>query len=68
MAANTKDQRRLTLTVDEAARLLGLSRAATYRAVNGGLIPAIEIGRRKLIPRERFLRMFNGNENEGEAA
>ncbi len=49
---------RLTLTVEEAAASLGISRAGAYEAVRRGEIPAIRIGRRILVPRaalERFL-------------
>jgi len=42
--------RAVTLTVDETAITLGLSRTATYQAVQTGEIPAIRIGRRWLIP------------------
>lgn len=41
---------RLTLTVDEAAERLGLSRPVAYQAVKRGEIPVIRIGRRILIP------------------
>lgn len=42
---------RLTLTVEEAATMLGISRAFAYEAVNRGEIPSIRIGRRILVPR-----------------
>ena len=57
---------RLTLTVEEAATLLGISRAFAYEAVNKGEIPSIRIGRRILVPKvalERFL--ANPPETEG---
>ena len=45
----------LTITVEEASALLGLSLRSTYRAVNAGHIPSTRIGRRfhVLIPRLR---------------
>jgi excisionase family DNA binding protein len=49
---------RLTLTVEEAATLLGISRAFAYEAVGRGEIPSIRIGRRILVPKaalQRFL-------------
>ena len=49
---------RLTYNVDEAAKLLGLGRAATYQGIERGEIPSIRIGKRILVPRaalERFL-------------
>jgi excisionase family DNA binding protein len=42
---------RLTYTVPEAARLLGVSRRAGYAAVATGAVPAIRIGRRLLVPK-----------------
>ena len=42
---------RLTLTVEEAATLLGISRAFAYEAVGRGEIPSIRIGRRILVPK-----------------
>jgi excisionase family DNA binding protein len=49
---------RLTLTVDEAATLLGISRAFAYEAVNNGDIPSIRIGRRILVPKIALERML----------
>jgi excisionase family DNA binding protein len=45
---------RLTLTVEETARLLGISRNAAYEAVRRGELPSLKIGRRILIPRSRL--------------
>lgn len=42
---------RLTWTVDEAAELLGVSRATAYEGVHSGGIPHIKVGRRILVPR-----------------
>jgi excisionase family DNA binding protein len=41
---------RVTLTVDEAAQLLGISRTLAFQAVRNGDIPAIRIRRRILVP------------------
>lgn len=43
--------RRLTLTVEEAARLLGISRALGYELVARGEVPSIRLGRRIGVPR-----------------
>jgi excisionase family DNA binding protein len=42
---------RLTLTVEEAAERLGISRNHAYASVKSGAIPAIRIGRRLLVPK-----------------
>ena len=41
----------LTVTVTEAAKLLGISRSSVYEAVQRGEIPVLTIGHRKLVPR-----------------
>jgi excisionase family DNA binding protein len=49
---------RATMDVDEAAKLLGLSRNATYAAVAAKQIPSLRIGRRIVIPRAALERML----------
>jgi excisionase family DNA binding protein len=49
---------RLTFTVDEVARLLGISRSGAYDSIARGEIPSLNIGRRVLVPREAFLEML----------
>lgn len=51
---------RLTLTVEEAAGTLGISRAFAYEAVKRGEIPSIRIGRRVLVPRAALERLLTG--------
>lgn len=48
---------RLTFTVDEVARLLGISRSGAYDSIARGEIPSLNIGRRVLVPREPFLEL-----------
>lgn len=45
---------RKTITVDEAAIYLGVSRYSAYQAVHAGSIPSIRIGRRILVPVQAF--------------
>ncbi|MGI8683849.1 MAG: helix-turn-helix domain-containing protein [Acidimicrobiales bacterium] len=45
------DTGRLTLTVEEAAQLLGISRALGYELVARGELPSIRLGRRIVVPR-----------------
>lgn len=60
---------RLTLTVEEAARLLGCGRATAYLGIKSGEIPALRVGRRILVPRARLLALLGelpaGNAAEG---
>lgn len=41
---------RLTLTVEETAAVLGISRAHAYESVRRGEIPHVRMGRRILVP------------------
>lgn len=41
----------LAVSVGEAARLLGVSRATTYKLVTAGILPSLKLGRRRLIRR-----------------
>ena len=41
----------MTITVQEAAKLLGISKNLCYDAVARGQIPAVRVGRRLLVPR-----------------
>lgn len=42
---------RQTLTVEEAAGVLGIGRNSAYQAVRQGKLPVIRLGKRYLIPR-----------------
>jgi excisionase family DNA binding protein len=59
-------EERLTLTVPEVARLLGVSRMTAYTAVREGTIPSIRIGRRVLIPRAALYRLLAKADAAGE--
>ncbi len=43
---------RRTLSVAEAAQLLGISRAHAYDCVRNGELPSITLGRRVVVPRQ----------------
>ena len=49
---------RLTLTIDEAARALGIGRNSAFAAAHRGEIPTIRIGRRLLVPKLAFEKML----------
>jgi excisionase family DNA binding protein len=55
----------LTYSVEEAAKLLGISRAFAYECVNRGLIPHIRMGRRLLIPRSALHMLVASAEEAG---
>jgi excisionase family DNA binding protein len=54
----------LTLTIPEAAALLGISRSAAYTAARTGELPTVQIGRRYLVPRHRLNQLLKGEEND----
>jgi len=63
---------RLVFTVEEAAKILGVSRGTAYVLANNGSIPAIRISKRRIIvPRkalEDFLSSANGMKQNQSAS
>lgn len=54
---NTSEQ--LTISVEEAAKLLGISRGLAYQAAQRGELPTIRLGAKRLVvPRARLLEML----------
>jgi excisionase family DNA binding protein len=53
------DDGRLTWTVTEAAKLLGISLTTAYEAARRGELPVRVIGRRMLVPRAALLRLLD---------
>jgi excisionase family DNA binding protein len=49
---------KLTLTVEEAGKLLGISRGTAYQAASDGTIPTIRLARRLVVPRAALMRML----------
>jgi len=49
---------KLTLSVEEAAKLLGIGRNLCYDRVKTGEIPAIKIGKRLLVPRSALEKLL----------
>jgi excisionase family DNA binding protein len=60
-----RNEPKTTLTVEEAAKLLGISRGLAFQAVRRGDIPSIRIGRRILIPRARLRALLDGDNPHG---
>ena len=60
-----------TITVEEAARLLGIGRGTAYEQARRGRlgpVPVFRIGRRLVVPREALERALRGELAEREAA
>jgi excisionase family DNA binding protein len=47
-----------TISVEEAAELLGISRSAAYRAAKAGQLATLRIGRKPRVPTAPLLRML----------
>ncbi len=59
---------RVTLTIEEAAGLLGLGRSACYEAARRGEIPTRRLGRRVLVPVPALLHWLgDGSDNQSAA-
>ncbi len=50
---------KLTMTVDEVASVLGISRGLAYEKCRTGEIPTVRIGRRLLVSRRALERMLD---------
>jgi excisionase family DNA binding protein len=50
--------RRLTLSVTEAAQVLGISRALAYELVAQGELPSLQFGRRLVVPSRAIERLL----------
>ncbi len=51
-------EERVTFTVEETAKLLGIGRQLAYDRVKTGEIPVIKIGRRLLVPRRALEKLL----------
>lgn len=51
--------RSLVITRTEAAAALGVDPRTVSAGIESGSIPSVKLGRRVVIPREKFLRLFD---------
>jgi excisionase family DNA binding protein len=58
---------RLTLKVEEAAQMLGISRGLAYELVNQGVIPSLRLGRRIVVPRYALEELLGRPDDSGAA-
>ncbi len=57
---------KLVYSIQEAANLLGISRSYAYELVRNGTIPALELGKKRVIPKEKFIEWINGKSDGKE--
>lgn len=68
MTLDELEKRGATCTIDEAADLLGVSRATGYEAARRGEIPVLHLGRRLIVPVCRLRALLEGTEPTLNAA
>ena len=61
MTKYTMDQA-LTLSIPEAAKVLGISRYSAYAATRRGDIPILQIGKVRRVPKAKLMRMIEGDD------
>jgi len=60
----TPPRERLTLTIDEAALALGISRSSAYECAKRGDIPTVRFGRLIVVPRRAVLELLGKHDLE----
>ena len=58
-AYKSYDELPLMLSVPEVAAVLGISRAGAYELVRSDGFPALKIGSRIVVPKEKFIEWIN---------
>jgi excisionase family DNA binding protein len=66
MTAATATPQRAVYTIKEVAVLLALSLNSTYALVRTGRIPAVKLGNRWMVPRQRFHAWLNEPAEQAE--
>lgn len=64
VASSRTSPERLTLTVDEVAAALGISRSSAYECARRGEIPTVRFGRRIVVPRRAVLALLGETDTE----
>ncbi len=62
MDKNEKLFERKTYRIEDAGKMLGLGKNASYKAAHKGEIPVIKIGNRLFVPKAAFDRMLEQGE------
>lgn len=57
----------LTLTVEQAAKVLGIGRSTAYELVHTGDIPSLRLGRRIVVPRASLAELLASSNTGGIA-
>ena len=54
------EMEKLVYSVQEVAELLGISKSYAYELVRDGTIPVLQLGRKRVIPKEKLNEWING--------
>jgi excisionase family DNA binding protein len=65
-AAGGKRMSRVTITVSEAADMLGISRTSAYLCARRREVPTVRLGRRVLVPVARFMALLEDDPSTDE--
>ena len=58
VCAGATRAQRLTVLVEEAGRILGISRGAAYARAGDGSLPTVRLGKRLLVPKSALQKML----------
>ena len=59
------DQLPIVLTADQLAQALGISRAGAYQLMHSKGFPTLRIGKRMLVPKDKFLEWLDSKAEKG---
>jgi excisionase family DNA binding protein len=59
---------RATITIEEAAAVLGVSRGVAYESARCGQLPVLTLGRRRLVPVPKLLALLGADFEDLESA
>ena len=54
------EEKKLTITGEEAGRILGISRGLAYQMAREGRIPTIRFGKRLVVPKQAIEHLLQG--------
>ena len=67
MGQKGKTMEKLTISIEEAGRILGLSRNSAYAAAARGELPILKFGRRLVVPQAALQRLLDAAEPKAQA-
>lgn len=56
---------KLVYSIQEVAVILGISKSYAYELARNGTLPVLELGRKRVIPKERFYKWINEEKELG---